>query len=492
MGWFLFGSIFLCITLIPVFLSERWCRRHKAKKYFPVPKGMGWLQRVAVWVLHHLPESVRTSQWLTGYAGQAAGKLYPGTRKERFCQKHAIEKIMLIYGCVLFSGFFLTLYQLSDRVPEMVNNTIEREDARGKSRDVAVEAEIESVEGTQKITLNVSPRKYSKSEKEALLQKVIAYIDQVLPGENADLQHVETALVFLDVFPDENVTIEWMPEDYNLIRQDGSLGELTEIQLPIQTKVTAVIRYGEEILQQYERELCIVSVKKTEQEIMQENLQNALKKADENSEEKLQMTLPENVDGHAIIWRYQVQSQLPLMIVLCIIASACLLFYQEEKLKEQLKHRTEQLIYDYPGFVYRMVLMLGAGMTARRSWYQLMEDYEREAVVRKKESWLYKELRYAHIQMQSGVPEIQAYIEFGKRTELHQYIKFMQLLTQYIRRGSKGMQDLMLQEAEEAEKQRRDFAKQMGETAGTKLLLPMMLLLVIVLMIVMVPAFLSM
>ena len=44
MGWFLFGSIFLCIVLLPVFLAERWCRRHKAKKYFPVPKGMGWLQ----------------------------------------------------------------------------------------------------------------------------------------------------------------------------------------------------------------------------------------------------------------------------------------------------------------------------------------------------------------------------------------------------------------------------------------------------------------
>ena len=71
-----------------------------------------------------------------------------------------------------------------------------------------------------------------------------------------------------------------------------------------------------------------------------------------------------------------------------------------------------------------------------------MEDYEKEGGGQEK--WLYKERRYAHIQMQSGVPEIQAYIEFGKRTELHQYIKFMQLLTQYIRRGSRGMEGLML------------------------------------------------
>ena len=113
MGWFLFGSIFLCIVLLPVFLAERWCRRHKAKKYFPVPKGMGWLQMVAVWMLYHLPESVKESRWLTGYAGEAAGKLYPGIRKEKFCKRHAIEKIMLFYGCVLFAFFFLALYRLN-------------------------------------------------------------------------------------------------------------------------------------------------------------------------------------------------------------------------------------------------------------------------------------------------------------------------------------------------------------------------------------------
>ena len=86
---------------------------------------------VAVWMLYHLPESVKESRWLTGYAGEAAGNLYPGIRKEKFCRRHAIEKIMLFYGCVLFAFFFLTLYRLSDRVPELVDNVIEREDARG-------------------------------------------------------------------------------------------------------------------------------------------------------------------------------------------------------------------------------------------------------------------------------------------------------------------------------------------------------------------------
>ena len=86
---------------------------------------------VAVWMLYHLPESVKESRWLTVYAGEAAGKLYPGIRKEKFCRRHAIEKIMLFYGCVLFAFLFLTLFRLSDRVPDLVDYVFEREDARG-------------------------------------------------------------------------------------------------------------------------------------------------------------------------------------------------------------------------------------------------------------------------------------------------------------------------------------------------------------------------
>ena len=117
-----------------------------------------------------------------------------------------------------------------------------------------------------------------------------------------------------------------------------------------------------------------------------------------------------------------------------------------------------------------------------------MDDNDRLDSGHLKEDWLYREMKYTRIQMESGVPEIQAYLEFGQRMELQQYKKFSQLLIQYIKRHDGKYR----QEAAEAEKQRRDLAKQLGETAGTKLLMPMMLLLIIVLLIVMVPAFLSM
>ena len=491
MRWFLFGGMILCVVMLPVFLAERWCRRHKQKKYFPVPRGMGWLQRTAVWMLYHLPESVRQSSLLKGCADVAAGKLSPGLKREVFCQKHKIMKLMIFYGGVLLTAAFLFIYGLANRTPDLEDYRIQREDARGSSQEVALEAEIEGMEEKQELMLTIRPRRYSEEETEALMERVKEYIDGVLPGDNASLQEVSSSLCFPGSYPGENVSIEWQLKDYNLIHRDGTLGNLTLYQLPVDTVVTAIICY-DNFSVEYEKNIRIVGREKTEQEKLEERFLAAVEEADEQTAGNLQFQLPNEVDGHAIVWNYQRESKLPVLILLALTVIVCLIFYQEERLKQQMQRRAEQLLFDYPGFVHRMVLMLGAGMTIRRSWDQLILDYEKEEEKKKTGTWLYKEMKYARIQMQTGIPEIQAYMDFGQRTELPQYIKFSQLLIQHIRRGSRGMQEMMLQEASEAEKQRRDLARRLGETAGTKLLLPMMILLVIVLMVVMVPAFFSM
>lgn len=491
MLWFVFGGIILSVVLLPVFLAERWCRRHRQKKYFPVPRGMGWLQRTAVWMLYHLPESVRQSELLNGCADAAAGKLYPGVRREVFCRKHQIKKLMLFYGGITAAIIILFLYTLMNSPSDITDYRIQREDAWGESRNVTLEANIEGEEDQQEIVLTINPRKYTEEERDVLIGRVKDYIDQILPGDNISLQQVDSALVFPESYPEGNVTIEWQPEDYNLIHQDGSLGDLSMYQLPADSTVTAIIRY-DRFSFSYEKKVKIVGIRKTEKELLTDKLKEAVAAADEASSEKLQLELPAKVDGRRVEWDYQRNSLLPVMVLSAVIFIILLPLYQEEKLKHQMESRTEQLLCDYPGFVYRMVLMLGAGMTVRKSWDQLIKDYEREERTNGTDTWLYKELKYARIRIQTGVPEIQVYLDFGRRTELPQYMKFSQLLLQYIRRGNREMQELMLQEVSEAEKQRRDLAIRLGETAGTKLLLPMMMLLILVLMIVIVPAFLAM
>ena len=50
---------------------------------------------------------------------------------------------------------------------------------------------------------------------------------------------------------------------------------------------------------------------------------------------------------------------------------------------------------------------------------------------------------------------------------------------------------LLQKEAEDAFEERKSIARRLGEEAGTKLLVPMVLMLLVVLILIMVPAFLS-
>lgn len=73
-----------------------------------------------------------------------------------------------------------------------------------------------------------------------------------------------------------------------------------------------------------------------------------------------------------------------------------------------------------------------------------------------------------------------------------QYMKFSTLLVQNLRKGSDDLLRRMELEAEDAVRTRRELAKQLGEEAGTKLLLPMMLMLAVVFALIMTAAFRSM
>jgi hypothetical protein len=93
--------------------------------------------------------------------------------------------------------------------------------------------------------------------------------------------------------------------------------------------------------------------------------------------------------------------------------------------------------------------------------------------------------------MASGVPEGLAYVEYGRRCGLREYRKLGTLLEQNMRKGAKGLARLLEQESAESFEQRKNYARQLGEEAGTKLLLPMIMMLLIVMVIIMLPAILS-
>ena len=94
-------------------------------------------------------------------------------------------------------------------------------------------------------------------------------------------------------------------------------------------------------------------------------------------------------------------------------------------------------------------------------------------------------------ELQSGRSEKEAYDHFGKRCQVQAYRKLCTLLSQNLRKGSNDLLRVLRQEADNAFTERKNLAKKLGEEAGTKLLLPMMMMLCIVMVVIMIPAYFS-
>ena len=159
---------------------------------------------------------------------------------------------------------------------------------------------------------------------------------------------------------------------------------------------------------------------------------------------------------------------------------------------QRFKDREDGLRQDYPEIVYRLVLLIGSGMTVRAAWEKIISDYQRWRERTGKNRWGYEEMERAVREMNYGMPELTAYESFGKRCGTQGYIRLSSLLIQQVKRGARGMNQLLVQEVGEAEVLRRENARKSAEEAGTRLILPMILLMTVVFAVLMIPAFLSM
>lgn len=164
----------------------------------------------------------------------------------------------------------------------------------------------------------------------------------------------------------------------------------------------------------------------------------------------------------------------------------------DSRIKEKIKQREQELRIDYPGFVEKFVLLIGAGLNCKGAWHRMTEEYKRECQNGSKKHYLYEEMLLTERQLDNGMNEAKAYELFGRRMGLLKYMKFSTLLVQNLKKGSADLLKILEYEAMDVLKERRENAKILGEQAGTKLLMPMVIMMAEVFAIIIFAAFQSM
>ena len=416
--------------------------------------------------------------------------LYPDRQWKNMASDFLAEKLAISL-LILFAGCVMTLLtaikdQGGGKLEE--GNRLPRPSYEEGDYTVYLKADLEG-EDQREWEIEVEERQYTVEEIEQMLPEFLEKLKETVLGDNASEQMVNQRVCLPDTLEGYPFQIRWKSSKEEILDRYGVFGE----EIPDDGE--QVTLYAEIIYQGYSTTesimLTVYPMALSRQEQLMEDLQKLIDEAIGSSMEKTEVILPSDVDGIKITWQEEKKQNAVLLALLVLCSSIAVFVGKNRELDRKLTERKEQMLLDYPEVVSKITLLIGAGMTVRGAWKKIVMDYLGSREKDHKSRYVYEEMLFTLREMESGIGELEAYQHFAGRCQVQKYIKFISLLEQNIRMGAKGFLSELNREAKDAFEERKSNAKQLGETAGTKLMLPMFLMLGIVMVVIMVPSFLS-
>lgn len=344
--------------------------------------------------------------------------------------------------------------------------------------------QVEFQEKSYLFPFTLTERPYGEEEVKKELQSASAGLEKLFLKHNTDLYHIESDTLMPTVFPETKVAIQWNMESWEYMDPDGTVKN-EWLSKPVALKVQAVLTLeGQSLVWKRELRICPPTEPDSDQKLRM--LEARIQELQEEDTEEL--LLPRELRGESIVWYTRPDNRWIWIAALTVIALFAVLGGQKQEEERFRKQKERSMALDYPKIVSRLSLYMGAGISTRKAWERIVEDYGKKSREEKEFRAAYEEMCTALHEMQSGVPEALAYERFGARCHVPAYLKLGTLLSQNLRKGTKNLSELLKEEAEEAFEDRKALAKQMGEECESKLLFPMILMLLTILIMIMYPA----
>lgn len=386
--------------------------------------------------------------------------------------------------CVLFIVLAVYVEATEHSVDE--NNRVIRASPgeRGQSLELQLEAE-DFLDGYH-YKVEIPAQVVTQAEAEQYFEKARQEIDERFFEQGDCAEHVSHAVRMENRYVDRMVSAEWTFDSYQYIDIDGKLRE-NNLKDNAIVQATVLLTCGA-YEQEYVFSFMIVSPEFTKEEQLLNDIESAVT-AEGNRQGETYFQLPQKVDGVSLKWEEPKQHLLVKVLFFEIVIVALLYFVEQEKKKTKEKERQDQMHLDYAEFVNKLLILLGSGMSLKQSLNRISARYfDKRQKNQTKERYLYEELLITNHEIEDGESERLAYQKFGERIGLNCYNRLIRILIQNLRTGSRGICELLGQEATVALEERKALARKLGEEAGTKMLLPLIMMLGIVIAIIMVPA----
>ncbi|MBO5278072.1 MAG: hypothetical protein J6B06_01070 [Lachnospiraceae bacterium] len=411
--------------------------------------------------------------------------LKPG--KNQVKEKEMLWRNKLLTGIyVLLAGSVVTfacqVYSMMGEGEVTVSQIERPEPGEGDTR-ISLSAWLDTEEIP--LIVEVGERIPKEDEANQAIEQSYRLLKERITGENPSLDEVSRNLNLPSYLEETGCSIYWYIDNTERIDRNGAVNT-EDILDKEQVSLTAEISLGA-----YKKEflfsVMVVPGEMNEQERLAYDIRQAVKRAEKESGEESGFMLPQTVGEKKIVYREPSANQEWIVWMLVILLAVCSTFLPEQKLLEEKKKKEKELMLAYPEIVSKLCLLIGSGLTVRRAWQRIVQDYKD----RKVKNYAYEEMLFSYYELERGLPEGGVYAAFGRRCRQHGYRKLGSLLEQNLKKGTAGLLELLQEETWQAFEDRRAFAVKLAQEAGTRMLLPMILLLMVVLIICIAPAVMS-
>ena len=414
--------------------------------------------------------------------------LHPGDGKESLKADYYIKKLSLSLAVISVGTVFGVLVKYNSQSGILLDE--EGRIPRGDYRkgNIKVQLKTDCAEsGTDSFQIEVAPVLLTENEVQILSEELWNRLPEYVLGENEALDSVSCDLVLEESYDDYPFLLEWESSSPAIV---GSTGRVYPVEtagpVEIGVRLSDEGTVREEILP-----IQVVPPAITAEEQEHADLEDLLLQSEYESRREEVWNLPDEWKGKSVSWQQEVEDYSTILWILTIVTAVSVYAISDQDLHKQQEQRKKQMQRDYPDIVHKLVLYAGAGMTTRGAFQKIAGDYEQKTAGKDMKP-AYEEMLYACRELHSGISEATAYEHFGKRTGLQEYIRLSTLLTQNLKKGNSALLERLREEAERAGEERLQSCKRLGEEAGTKLLVPMVLMLLVVMVMIMIPAFSAM
>lgn len=392
---------------------------------------------------------------------------------------------ILIVAAVLASAAFLLEHVFTES-EMIVGRNPQGEGDKIVEYELSVDGELEK----ESFPIEVGEQEYTHEEIQKMFREVQEKLDKVILGENESFDRVEKNLNLVTELEGYPVRIQWQLDSYSVVNLFGEIQEKNLVEEGSLIELRGIISYMDEESVYVQHAMVYPLTRKGADKLLYE-IRQKVEQTETDTRQEASLELPKEIDGKQLEWSRKKESTWQYILILGVALCVYLVYREHEKVKREEKQRKEELLRAYPGMISKFTMLLGTGTTVKNAWEKIVQNYEGQKEELGVQA-VYEEMALALREMQGGVSEAEAYERFGKRCKVTVYVKFGTLLSQNLRKGSKGISEILRMEAIQSFENRKNHAKRLGEEAGTKLLMPMLGMLAVVFIIVMVPAFLSM